>query len=88
VLVSPVFPSRPPSTLESEKSPRGVEALGSARREAPRGLAIYALGGVTRDNAARCVAAGADGVALIRGLLSHVEPGSAARAIHDAFARR
>jgi thiamine-phosphate diphosphorylase len=88
VLVSPVFPSRPPRHGAPEKAPRGVGAIRGARLVAPRELVVYALGGVTADNAAHCGAAGADGVALIRGLLSIAEPGRAARAIHDAFARR
>jgi thiamine-phosphate pyrophosphorylase len=69
VLVSPVFATRPPSPFAPEKSPRGLDALRSARALAGARLAIYALGGVTAENAAACVKAGADGLAGIRALL-------------------
>lgn len=65
VLVSPIF------ATPGKGAPRGVEALVAARavvdaaRHTPR-VGIYALGGVTRENAASCAAAGADGVAAIR----------------------
>jgi thiamine-phosphate pyrophosphorylase len=88
VLVSPIFATRPPSPYASAKAPRGTEAIESARHRSTPSLAVSALGGVRADNAARCVAAGADGVALIRALLGHAEPACAARAIHDALARR
>lgn len=88
VLVSPVFDSRghPPLQLERKKG-RGVEAIRSARRVAPPQFFVYALGGVTAAGVPACVAAGADGVALVRGLLASDEPGRVARAIHDAFDR-
>jgi thiamine-phosphate pyrophosphorylase len=67
-LVSPIF------ATPGKGTPRGVDALRSARsivRDSPdgAGFAIYALGGVDEGNAAACIAAGADGVALIRALL-------------------
>jgi thiamine-phosphate pyrophosphorylase len=67
ILVSPIF------ATPGKGSPRGVEALVAARalvdaaRNEPPTL-VYALGGVTPDNAASCAAAGADGVAAIRSL--------------------
>ncbi|HXX69710.1 MAG TPA: thiamine phosphate synthase [Polyangiaceae bacterium] len=89
VLVSPVFDSRshsPWRDREGErKVGRGVEAIRSARRAVPLESFLYALGGVTADTATACAAAGADGVALVRGLLGSAEPGRVARAIHDAF---
>jgi thiamine-phosphate pyrophosphorylase len=88
VLVSPVFPSRSPSGHGDVKAPRGLDAMRSARSIAPPRLALYALGGITAENASLCASAGADGVALIRGLLSELEPAAAARGIHDAFAGR
>jgi thiamine-phosphate pyrophosphorylase len=88
VLVSPVFPSRPPSLLEPAKEGRGVDAVRAARILVGQRCAVYALGGVTPQNASACFAAGADGVALIRALLAAPDPVRAARALHDAFAMR
>jgi thiamine-phosphate pyrophosphorylase len=88
VLVSPVFSTRPPSSHEPMKGGRGLEALRSARSVSANQLAIFALGGVTADNARSCMDAGADGVALMRALLGDLEPARVARAIHDAIAWR
>jgi thiamine-phosphate pyrophosphorylase len=88
VLVSPVFPSRPPSIHAAAKEARGLDALRSAHAIAAGRIAVYALGGVDAENARACAEAGADGVALIRALLASPEPARVARAIHDALAGR
>jgi thiamine-phosphate diphosphorylase len=90
VLVSPIFPSRPPSVFAETKEGRGLDALRTARDLAGTGgrTSIYALGGVDADNAAACIAAGADGVAVVRALLASPEPSRVARALHDALAGR
>jgi thiamine-phosphate pyrophosphorylase len=88
VLVSPVFPSRPPSILAAAKDARGLDALRSAHAIAAGRVALYALGGVDADNARACAESGADGVALIRALLASPEPARVARAIHDALTGR
>jgi thiamine-phosphate pyrophosphorylase len=85
VLVSPVFPSRPPSILASTKEARGLDALRSAKALAAGRLAVFALGGVDADNTRACVEAGADGVAVVRALLASPEPARVARAIQDAL---
>lgn len=85
VLVSPVFPSRPPSRSEAPKSGRGLEAIRAARILAGDRCAVYALGGVTAESASACVAAGADGVAVIRALLAAEDAGRVARALHAAL---
>ncbi len=93
VLVSPIYPTAPPrSVAPSEsrirlrdvviKAPRGVDVLTSARALAGSRLTIYALGGVAPDNAAACIAAGADGVAVIRSVFASADPADAARALH------
>ncbi len=58
-VYGPVFvsPSKP-------VSPIGIKALRAALRSVQR-LPVYALGGVTEENAALCIAAGAAGVAGI-----------------------
>jgi len=62
-LLSPIFAS------PGKAAPLGPEALTEARAAlAAQGLPLrlYALGGVTLQNAPACIAAGADGVAAIR----------------------
>jgi thiamine-phosphate pyrophosphorylase len=91
VLVSPVFPTRPPSALAAAKKARGLEAIRSARAAigaGPTGPTLYALGGVTPERVLACAEAGADGVAVLRALLASEHPGQVARAIHDALPRR
>ena len=88
VLVSPVFSTQSRTADGKHKRPRGLACLRSARRFAGPELSIYALGGVTAASARACFAAGADGVALTRALLSAQEPGREARTIHDVWARR
>jgi thiamine-phosphate pyrophosphorylase len=62
ILLSPVFAPR------KGAAPLGVGALTRARqrlRESGRNTLVFALGGVDAGNAARCLDAGADGVAAI-----------------------
>ncbi len=87
-LVSPVFPSRPPSVYAEQKEGRGLDALRSARAVAGDRLLLYALGGVDADNTRACAQAGADGVAVVRAVLASPEPGRVARAMHDALGAR
>lgn len=54
----------------------GLEALRAVSRAAP--LPIYALGGVTDQNAAQAIAAGARGVACIRFVFDAHDPSAAA----------
>lgn len=63
-LLSPIFAS------PGKGAPLGVSALAEARRALSREglyLHLYALGGVTPENAGTCLAAGAEGLASIRG---------------------
>ena len=62
ILYAPVFEKATPN----ERLPgRGLEALKDAV-EAAKPIPVFALGGVTRQNAASCIWAGARGVAGIR----------------------
>ncbi len=88
VLVSPIFPTRPPSPLGRAKPARGVGALRAARLTVGARMDVYALGGVTVERVEACASAGASGVAMIRGLLGASGPAAAARAIHDGLVRR
>lgn len=90
VLVSPVFATRAqsPHGAGVEKRPRGVLAVRSARAIAGASPAVIALGGVTLDRVRSCTDAGAEGVAVLRALLTSHQPGVLARAIHDVIAPR
>lgn len=59
-LFGPVFP---PRSKTARTEPRGLEELG--RAVAAVRIPVLALGGVTRENSAACVSAGAAGVAGI-----------------------
>jgi thiamine-phosphate pyrophosphorylase len=48
-------------------------------------LPLVAIGGITRDNAAAVVAAGADGIAVISAIMNADDPGEAYRAVADAL---
>jgi thiamine-phosphate pyrophosphorylase len=57
VTFSPIFES------PGKGKPVGLDEL---RRVCKMGVPVFALGGITRDNAPECIAAGAAGVAGIR----------------------
>jgi thiamine-phosphate pyrophosphorylase len=60
VVFGPVFA---PLSKTSDLSPRGLEGLAQASRAVR--IPVLALGGITEDNSATCVAAGAAGIAGI-----------------------
>jgi thiamine-phosphate pyrophosphorylase len=64
-LLSPIFRTE----SHPEARPLGLEALTEARNAAGN-MPVFALGGVNAENAASCIAAGAEGVAGIRTFLS------------------
>jgi thiamine-phosphate pyrophosphorylase len=73
-LVSPIFssPGKGPA--------RGTSLLTRAREKAP-GLCLYALGGVDRANVGPCIAAGADGIAVIRAIWNAHDAGETAASL-------
>ncbi len=79
VLVSPVF------AVPEKGKARGVRAIETAAGIAQGAVDVYALGGVTAEDAAVCAAAGAQGVAAIRALLSSRDPVQAALSMYDAI---
>jgi thiamine-phosphate pyrophosphorylase len=73
VAVGPVFRT---STKETGYEPRGLEMV---RYAAGRGKPVVAIGGITTENGAAVLAAGAASVALISDLLAEAAPGSRVR---------
>lgn len=82
VLVSPIYAS------PGKGKARGSKALREAKEIGKERLLVYALGGIEVDNVARCAAAGADGVAVIRALLGAKDVAADARALYEPFAKR
>jgi len=63
--------------------PLGAE--GFSRLAAQIGIPAVAIGGVTAENAAQAIAAGAAGVALIAGIFASSDPEEAARRVRSAI---
>jgi thiamine-phosphate pyrophosphorylase len=80
VAFGPVFPT---TTKASPDPVVGLERLREARRQAE--LPLVAIGGITAGNAAEVVAAGADGVAAIAGLLRAPDVARAVRELRAAI---
>lgn len=71
VLLSPIF--SPTSKPEDRRPPLGLEVL-------RKGRGIYALGGITPENAGRCIDAGASGVAVLGGIFGRPDVSARVRA--------
>jgi thiamine-phosphate pyrophosphorylase len=72
------------TSKNQKKAPIGVEGLTrivDAFRSRKRGFPTCAIAGITHDNAAATIAAGADGVAVISALSHAPDPADAARAL-------
>lgn len=84
-VLGPVFPTKSKFTsgpvLGLDGFRAGVERVSAAGHRCP----VYALGGVAADNAADCLRAGAQGVALIGGILGANDPAAAASDIRKAM---
>ncbi len=85
--ISPVFDT--PSKIDTPTA-TGLEGLRDIRRAVT--LPLVGIGGVDASNAAAVVAAGADGVAVIRAIMGEPNPATAARnlrqAVGEGLARR
>ena len=77
--LAPIFP---PVSKHSSGPCLGVEAIAAA---ACHGIPILAQGGVTADNAASLIAAGAAGVAVTGAILSAPDPIAATRSLRDCW---
>jgi thiamine-phosphate pyrophosphorylase len=78
IFVGPIFdvPGKGPA--------RGVDLIRSVKTALPD-ASLYALGGITTENARACIEAGAKGVAVIRAVLAADDPAVAALALAGAF---
>lgn len=78
VVLSPVCAARKGTPALGVE---GLRRAGCALRAVPRGPLLFALGGVDETNAARCLEAGAHGVACIGAILDGRHPGALLRAL-------
>ncbi len=80
VFLSPIFP---PNSKPAERPPLGVDVLEQAcsTLQCP----IYALGGISAQNAASCRHAGAKGIAMIGSILLDPDPFAAAARVVAAW---
>jgi thiamine-phosphate pyrophosphorylase len=60
----------------------GETAFAAIRRRIS--LPVVAIGGITVENTARTIAAGADGIAVVSAICAAADPQAAARALHQA----
>lgn len=80
------FGSIYPSATKPAARRADLDLLCAARRELD--IPICAIGGITGDNAARVVAAGADMIAVIQGITESPDPETAARRLQSLFATK
>jgi thiamine-phosphate pyrophosphorylase len=78
------FGSIYPSPTKPRARRADLDLLRAARREL--GVPVCAIGGITPENAAPVVAAGADMIAVIQGIAEAPNPEAAARALQTLFA--
>jgi thiamine-phosphate pyrophosphorylase len=82
IAVSPVFAT---GTKPDHAPPLGLEGLREVRARVPE--RIIAIGGITAENAADVIAAGADGIAVVTALTLAENPAAAARDLLNEIAR-
>ncbi|NRG16483.1 thiamine phosphate synthase [Rhizobiales bacterium] len=68
-----------PSSTKADADSLGVEGLRTLRPSLP--LPVVGIGGITAENAAEVIAAGADGVAVVSAICGAPDPAAAARAL-------
>ncbi|MCJ2051967.1 thiamine phosphate synthase [Methylobacterium sp. J-070] len=79
VTLSPIFPT---ASKPGYGPALGLDGLSAARAA---GLPVVALGGIETGRIAECRAAGANGVAVMGGLMRAADPAGAARVLQDAW---
>ena len=80
LLFSPVYDT-------SKSSGAGIDALRNFCTSFGHDVPIYALGGITPESTGECLGAGADGIAILSGILGAAETGAAAGAYLAASQR-
>jgi thiamine-phosphate pyrophosphorylase len=75
--IGPVFPTR---TKQTAKPPIGTEGVKWLRAQAGQRPVLVAVGGITRETAAKVIVAGADVVAVSEGIFGHPDPAAEFRA--------
>lgn len=80
--VGPIFPTE---TKKDARSPRGLEKLAEIRRAV--NIPIYAIGGIKTHNAAAVILAGADGAAVVSGVVGADDITGAARALAEEISK-
>lgn len=83
IAVGPIFGT---ATKATGYEAVGLELVAEAARRA-RGLPVVAIGGITLENAAQVIAAGASGVAVISDLLAGGDPAARVRSFVEALKR-
>jgi thiamine-phosphate pyrophosphorylase len=78
VSLSPIFAT---PTKPDHQEPLGVEGI--RRLAAVSRLPVVAIGGIHRDNAARVIRAGAQGICVVSAIMSAPDPREAARELRD-----
>lgn len=67
-------------------SPLGPEGFAAIAAQAPEGLPVIGIGGITPANAGQLATAGATGIAVISAVLSGSDPAQAAQVLRAALA--
>lgn len=77
--VGPVYATGTKADAGAAIGPEGLAAVASTTK-----LPIVAIGGIDADNAAACIRAGADGVAVVSAIIAAADPRRAAERLHAA----
>ena len=80
VCFGPVFET---ASKKRYGAPQGLETLATACQDA--GVPVFAIGGVTPDNARSCLDAGAHGVAAVGAIMNATSVRTAVRRFHEAI---
>jgi thiamine-phosphate pyrophosphorylase len=81
-LFGPIFAT---PSKRAYGAPQGIEGLRSA--VAPAAIPVFAVGGITAQNARQAIEAGAHGVAVIREVMDSADPGESVRRLLAAAGR-